>query len=186
MAWQLDTAHTHIGFSVKHMMVSTVRGQFTQFSGTIALDEEHPERSHIEVSIDPTSISTGDPKRDGHLRTADFFEVEKYPEIRFASTHIERLGDDEYRVTGDLSIHGVTRPVTLNVTLDGQSRDMQGQRRAGFTLSGAINRKDFDLTWNVALEQGGVLVSDKVQLVIEAEVFEPAQVAAPVAAEAQA
>ncbi|HEX6797932.1 MAG TPA: YceI family protein [Ktedonobacterales bacterium] len=186
MAWQLDTAHTHIGFSVKHMMVSTVRGQFTQFSGTIALDEEHPERSHVEVSIDPTSISTGDPKRDGHLRTADFFEVEKYPEIRFASTRVERLGEDEYRVTGDLSIHGVTRPATLNVTLDGQSHDMQGQRRAGFTLSGAINRKDFDLTWNVALEQGGVLVSDKVQLVIEAEVFEPAQVAAPVAAEAQA
>src|SRR5579864_3668435 len=124
MAWQLDTAHTHIGFSVKHMMVSTVRGQFTQFSGTIALDEEHPERSHVEVSIDPTSISTGDPKRDGHLRTADFFEVEKYPEIRFASTTVERTGDDEYRVAGDLSMHGITRPVTLNVTLEGQSRDM--------------------------------------------------------------
>ena len=186
MAWQLDTAHTHIGFSVKHMMVSTVRGQFTLFSGTVALDEEHPERSHVEVSIDPTSISTGDPKRDGHLRTADFFEVEKYPEIRFASTSVERTGDDEYRVAGDLSMHGITHPVTLNVTLEGQSRDMQGQRRAGFTLSGAINRKDFGLTWNVALEQGGVLVSDKVHLVIEAEVFEPAQVAAPVAAEAQA
>lgn len=184
MAWQLDTAHTHIGFSVKHMMVSTVRGQFTQFSGTLHLDEAHPERSRVEVSIDPTSISTGDPKRDGHLRTADFFEVEKYPEIRFVSTRIEPLGEDEYRVTGDLTMHGITHPATLQVALDGQSRDMQGQRRAGFTLSGAINRKDYGLTWNVALEQGGVLVSDKVQLVIEAEVLEPAQVAAPVTAQA--
>ncbi len=184
MTWQLDTAHTHIGFSVKHMMVSTVRGQFTQFAGTLDLDEAQPERSRVEVSIDPTSITTGDPKRDGHLRTADFFEVETYPEIRFVSTGVEKLGEDEYRVTGDLTMHGITRPVTLQVTLDGQSRDMQGQRRAGFTLSGAINRKDYGLTWNVALEQGGVLVSDKVQLVIEAEVFEPAQVAAPVQAQA--
>lgn len=182
MAWQLDTAHTHIGFSVKHMMVSTVRGQFTQFSGTVALDEQHPERSHVAVSIDPTSISTGDPKRDGHLRSADFFEVEKYPTITFTSTNVEPAGTDEYRVTGDLSMHGITRPVTLNVTLEGQSHDMMGQRRAGFTISTAINRKDYDLTWNVALEQGGVLVSDKVQLVIEAEVFEPAQVAEPVQA----
>jgi polyisoprenoid-binding protein YceI len=182
MAWQLDTAHTHIGFAVKHMMVSTVRGQFTKFSGTLNLDEEHPERSRVEISIDPTSINTGDAKRDGHLHSADFFEVEKYPEIRFVSTHIEKAGEDEYRVAGDLTMHGVTQPVTLQVTLDGQSRDMQGQRRAGFTLAGAINRKDYGLAWNVALEQGGVLVSDKVQLLIEAEVFEPAQVAAPVQA----
>lgn len=182
MTWQLDTAHTHIGFAVKHMMVSTVRGQFTTFTGTLALDEQHPERSHVEVSIDPTSITTGEPRRDGHLRSADFFEVEKYPAITFNSTKVERSGDDEYQVTGDLAIRGETRPITLAVTLDGQTKDMQGQRRAGFTLSGAISRKDYGLNWNVALEQGGVLVGDKVQLVIEAEVFEPAQVAAPVQA----
>lgn len=180
MAWQLDTVHTQIAFAVKHMMVSTVRGQFKSFSGTLELDEQHPERSRVEVTIDPTSIDTGDERRNGHLRAADFFEVEKYPEIRFASTHVERLGEDEYRVTGDLSLHGITRPVTLEVTLEGQTRDMQGQRRAGFSLRGAINRKDYGLTWNVALEQGGVLVGDKVQLVIDAEVFEPAQVAAAV------
>lgn len=180
MAWQLDAAHTQIAFAVKHMMVSTVRGQFKNFSGTLELDEQHPERSRVEITIDPTSIDTSDERRDGHLRTADFFEVEKHPEIRFASTRVERAGEDEYRVTGDLSMRGVTRPVTLDVTLEGQSRDMQGQRRAGFSLRGAINRKDYGLTWNVALEQGGVLVSDKVQLVIDAEVFEPAQVAATV------
>jgi polyisoprenoid-binding protein YceI len=180
MAWQLDKAHTQIAFAVKHMMVSTVRGQFKNFSGTVELDEQHPERSRVEVTIDPTSIDTGDERRDGHLRTADFFEVEKHPEIRFVSTHVERASDDEYRVTGALSMRGVTRPVTLDVTLEGQSRDMQGQRRAGFSLHGAINRKDYGLTWNVALEQGGVLVGDKVQLVIDAEVFEPAQVSAAV------
>ncbi|HEU5439467.1 MAG TPA: YceI family protein [Ktedonobacterales bacterium] len=180
MAWQLDKAHTQIAFAVKHMMVSTVRGQFKNFSGTVELDEQHPERSRVEVMIDPTSIDTGDERRDGHLRTADFFEVEKHPEIRFVSTHVERASDDEYRVTGALSMRGVTRPVTLDVTLEGQSRDMQGQRRAGFSLHGAINRKDYGLTWNVALEQGGVLVGDKVQLVIDAEVFEPAQVSASV------
>jgi polyisoprenoid-binding protein YceI len=180
MAWQLDAAHTQIAFAVKHMMISTVRGQFKNFSGTLELDEQHPERSRVEITIDPTSIDTSDERRDGHLRTADFFEVEKHPEIRFASTRVERAGEDEYRVTGDLSMRGVTRPVTLDVTLEGQSRDMQGQRRAGFSLRGAINRKDYGLTWNVALEQGGVLVSDKVQLVIDAEVFEPAQVAATV------
>ncbi|MFI5271968.1 MAG: YceI family protein [Ktedonobacterales bacterium] len=178
MAWQLDTSHSQIGFSVKHMMVSTVRGQFTRFAGTVALDEQQPERSHVEVTIDPQSINTSDEKRDGHLRAADFFEVEKYPEIRFSSTQVERSGDDEYRVTGDLTMRGVTRPVTLEVTLDGQSRDLQGQRRAGFSIRGAINRKDFGLVWNVALEQGGVLVSDKVSLVIDAEVLEPATVAA--------
>jgi polyisoprenoid-binding protein YceI len=180
MPWQLDTAHTHVGFAVKHMMVSTVRGQFKKFSGTVELDEQHPERSRVEVTIDPASIDTGDERRDGHLRTADFFEVEQYPEIRFVSTKVERSGEDEYRVAGDLSMHGITRPVTLEVALEGQSRDMQGQRRAGFALRGAVNRKDYDLTWNVALEQGGVLVGDKVQLLIDAEVFEPATVAAAV------
>lgn len=182
MAWQLDPTHTQIGFSVKHMMVSTVRGQFNSYTATVDLDEQHPERSHVAVSIDPASITTGEARRDGHLRTADFFEVEKYPAITFNSTSVEATGTDEYRVAGDLTMHGVTRPVTLNVTLEGQTHDMQGQRRAGFTLSGAVNRKDFGLTWNVALEQGGMLVSDKVQLVIEAEVFEPAQVAEPVRA----
>lgn len=179
MAWQLDPTHTQIGFSVKHMMVSRVRGQFNSYTAALELDEQHPERSHVEVSIDPASITTGEARRDGHLRTADFFEVEKYPAITFNSTAVERTGTDEYRVAGDLTIRGVTQPITLNVALEGQTHDMQGQRRAGFTLSGAISRKDYGLSWNVPLEQGGVLVSDKVQLVIEAEVFEPAQVAVP-------
>lgn len=186
MAWQLDTKHTQIEFSVKHMMVSTVRGHFTAFTGEIVADEAHPENSRIAVTIDPTSIHTGDANRDGHLRAADFFEVEKYPEITYKSTGIELKGDEEFRLLGELTMHGVTQELPLDVTLEGQSKDMQGNRRAGFSAHTAISRKDFGLNWNVALETGGVLVSDKVNIQIDAELVETAPVTAEATVTARA
>ena len=186
MAWQLDTKHSQIEFSVKHMMVSTVRGHFTAFTGELVADEAHPENSRIAVTIDPTSIHTGDANRDGHLRAADFFEVEKYPEITYKSTGIELKGDEEFRLLGELTMHGVTQELPLDVTLEGQSKDMQGNRRAGFSAHTAISRKDFGLNWNVALETGGVLVSDKVNIQIDAELVETAPVTAEATVTARA
>jgi polyisoprenoid-binding protein YceI len=178
MSWSLDTVHTHVSFSVKHMMISTVRGRFDTFAGSLELNEERPEASSLEVTIDVASINTGDAGRDGHLKSADFFETEKYPTTTFKSTTVEKIGEDEYRIEGDLTLHGVTRNVELKATLDGLTRDMQGNRRAGFTVTSAINRKDFDLNWNVALETGGVLVSDKVNIEIDAQIIERVPVTA--------
>jgi polyisoprenoid-binding protein YceI len=183
MAWELDSAHTHIGFSAKHMMVSTVRGQFNRFSGTLELDEEHPERSTVDVTIDVASVATGDEKRDGHLRSPDFFDAATYPTITFKSTKVEEPRDEQFRITGDLTIRGVTKPVTLDGVIEGQAKDYAGNRRAGFTLKTNINRKDWDLTWNVALEAGAVLVGERVTIEIDAEVVEQAAVTA--GAEAQ-
>src|SRR5262249_6301428 len=147
MAWQLDTVHSQVEFAVKHMMVATVRGRFKKFSGTVALDEQQPEQSHVEVTLDAASVDTGEDRRDGHLRSPDFFDVESYPTLTFKSTRVEHLGGDHYRVTGDLTIRDVTREVPLDVALEGEHRDMQGQRRAGFAITGSINRKDFGLNW---------------------------------------
>ncbi len=185
MAWEFDKSHTSIGFSAKHMMVSTVRGRFESFDGVVDLNEPNPADSHVDVTIDAASVSTNDPRRDGHLKSADFFDVEKYPSITYKSTKVEKLSDEKYRVTGDLTLKNITREVPLNVTFEGESRDMQGQRRAGFTITTTINRKEFELNWNVALEAGGWLVGDTIKIEIDSEVFEPAQVAAP-AATAQA
>jgi polyisoprenoid-binding protein YceI len=178
MSWSLDTVHSHVSFSVKHMMISTVRGRFDTFAGNLELDEEHPEASSLGVTIDVASINTGDAGRDGHLKSGDFFETDKYPTATFKSTKVEKIGEDEYRIEGDLTLHGVTRAVVLKATLDGQTKDMQGNRRAGFTVATAINRKDFDLNWNVALETGGVLVSDKVNIEIDAQIIERVPVTA--------
>jgi len=183
MAWQLDTVHSQIEFAVKHMMVSTVRGRFKKFSGTVALDEQLPEQSRVDVTVDVASVDTGEERRDGHLRSPDFFDVDRYPTLAFKSTNVEQLGEDHYRVTGDLTIRDVTREVPLDVTLEGRHRDMQGQRRAGFALTGSINRKDFGLNWNVALEAGGWLVADTIKLLVDAEVFEPATVPAEAVAQ---
>ena len=178
MSWSLDTAHSQIGFSVKHLMVSTVRGRFSGLSGTFDIHEGDPAASHFEVSVDVASATTGDDNRDGHLRNADFFEVEKYPTATYKSTRIEKIGENEFRINGVLTLHGVTHDVPLTATLEGLTADMQGNRRAGFTVTGSLSRKDFGLTWNVALESGGVAVSDKVSLNIDAEVVEQAAVTA--------
>jgi len=178
MSWTLDAAHSQISFSVKHMMISTVRGRFDTFSGTLDLNEIDPHLSNLEVTIDLASVTTGDAGRDAHLRTTDFFESEKFPTATYKSTRVEKVTEDEYRIYGDLTLHGVTHEVPLAASLEGFTKDMQGNRRAGFTVRAAISRKDFDLNWNVALETGGVLVSDKVNLEIDAQVIERVAVTA--------
>ena len=178
MPWSFDTVHSQVSFSVKHMMISTVRGRFDTFSGTLDLDEENPAATSLDVTIDIASINTGDANRDTHLRSADFFETDKFPTATYKSTKVEKIGENEYRIAGDLTLHGVTRNVELKATLDGLTKDMQGNRRAGFTVETAINRKDFDLNWNVALETGGVLVSEKVNIMVDAQIIERVPVTA--------
>ncbi len=167
MAWQIDTTHSQVTFSVRHMMISTVKGQFDVVRGQLHIDEAQPENSWVEAEADAATINTRDAKRDGHLRSPDFFDVEKYPLITFKSTKVEPLGGNEYRVTGDLTMHGVTKAVTFDAEYQGQIKDAWGMQRAGLSARTSINRKDFGLNWNVALESGVVLVSEKVSIEIE-------------------
>lgn len=169
MTWNIDTSHSEVTFAVRHMMISTVRGKFNTFGGTIDFNESDPTLSTIAVSIDVASVDTRDEKRDGHLKSGDFFDAEKYPTLTFTSTKVEKLSDKRARVTGDLTIKDVTRSVVLDVDYAGQARSPWGTTSAGFSASTKINRKDFGLTWNVALETGGVLVGDDVSIAIEAE-----------------
>lgn len=172
MDWNLDTAHTQVEFTVKHMMVSTVRGRFNRFNGVLDLDEQNPHASSVRVTIETASIDTGQEGRDNHLRGPDFFDAAQFPTITFVSKRVEGLSGERYRVIGDLTLHGVTHEVPLEIDVEGPIKDMQGKRRAAFAIRGEISRKDFGLNWNVALEQGGWLVSDKVALHIEAEAVE--------------
>ncbi|MGH2517408.1 MAG: YceI family protein [Ktedonobacterales bacterium] len=174
MAWEIDQSHTTVEFSTRHMMVTTVKGRFTKFSGKIDLDEANPAASVVDVTVDTNSVSTGDEKRDGHLRSPDFFDVAQYPTLTFKSNRVERLDQDTARVHGDLTIKGVSQPVTLEVTREGETKNMRGERLMGFSVRTSISRKDWGLNWNVALEAGGVLVGDKINLASDAEVFEPA------------
>jgi polyisoprenoid-binding protein YceI len=168
-SWNIDTTHSGINFSIRHMVVSKVRGRFTRFSGTLALDEADLSRSVVEATIDASSIDTGTAQRDEHLRSADFFDVARFPELRFRSTRIERLAEDRYRVAGDLTIRDVTRPVSLEVEYGGRARDPWGNERAGFIARTSLDRKDFGLRWNQALEAGGVLVGDRVDIDLEVQ-----------------
>src|SRR5438067_3881913 len=164
--WQIDPTHSAVEFSVRHMMISTVKGRFTGIQGTIVDVAENPALSSVEVAIDPASISTADDKRDAHLRSPDFFDTATYPTITFKSTRVVGTRE-EFKVTGDLTVRDQTRPVTLDVTFNGTGTSPFGQRIASFSASTQLNRKDFGLNWNVALETGGVLVSDKFKLEIE-------------------
>jgi polyisoprenoid-binding protein YceI len=175
--WDFDLAHSGIHFWVRHVMVSKVHGRFLKWSGSLVFDEANPAASHVEVKIDASSIYTEEEKRDAHLRSADFLEVEKFPQIHFKSTAIERDGEN-IRLTGDLTIHGMTRPVTLAVEYAGRVKDPWGGERLGFSAKTAISRKDFGLTWNVLLEAGGVTVGDKVEIGIEVEAVKAAAKAA--------
>ncbi|MGO8946190.1 MAG: YceI family protein [Ktedonobacterales bacterium] len=179
MAWDFDPAHTSIEFSAKHMMVSTVRGHFNKFSGKLELDEPNHADSQVEFTIEAASLTTGDENRDNHLRSPDFLNVAEFPTIAFKSTQVEKLDDDHARVTGDLTIRDVTKPLVLEVTREGESKNRRGERLLGYSVRGSLNRKDWDLNWNVALETGGVVVSDKINIQIDAEVFEPAVAVAP-------
>jgi polyisoprenoid-binding protein YceI len=168
--WKIDPAHTGIAFSAKHMMVSTVRGRFDEFEGTFTIDPDDVSRSSAEVTIQAASLSTSNPDRDAHLRSADFIEADAHPTLSFHSTSVDRVSEEEgtFRLTGDLSIRGVTRPVTLEGRFEGLlPKDLWGAARAAFTASTVINRRDWNLTWNRALESGGVLVGDKVTVELE-------------------
>ena len=167
MEWTIDRAHSMIEFRVKHMMFTTVRGQFNDFDGKLRLDMDNPERSSVEGSIVVASLDTGDEGRDQHLRSADFFDVENEPRMTFRSTRIERTGDNEFKVHGSLTIRGTTRPIVWNVEAAELGNDPWGNPRWGFSAETKLNRKDFGLNWNVALETGGWLVSDEIKLSAE-------------------
>lgn len=180
--FNLDKAHTDVVFSTKHMMVTTVRGMFAGIDGTLELDVENPTASSGTFTVDVATINTGVEQRDGHLRSADFFNAEAYPTMTFVSTKVESNGGDDYRVTGDLTVKDVTRPVTFEVEYLGLFTAMNGAQRAGFHAATKINREEFGLTWNVALESGGWLVGKDIKIEIDLAVEE----AAPVGAEAAA
>jgi polyisoprenoid-binding protein YceI len=160
----IDPTHSRIGFAAKHAMVTTVRGGFSDFTATVHLDAENPENSSATIEIQSASVDTGNADRDAHVRNADFFDVENHPTITFRSTSAKQVSDDEFELTGDLTIKGTTKPVTISFEKTGEATDPWGGSRVGFEGKTRVNRKDWDLTWNVALEAGGLLVSDKVTL----------------------
>jgi polyisoprenoid-binding protein YceI len=167
--WNIDPAHTGINFSVRHMVVSKVRGRFGKYSGTIKLDDGDFTRSSVEVSIDASSIDTGVADRDTHLRSTDFFDVAKFPELKFRSHRIERVDDARYRVIGELTIRDVKREVSLDVEYGGRGKDPWGNERVGFVAKTSIDRKEFGLTWNQVLESGGILVGDRVDIDLDVQ-----------------
>ncbi len=167
--WELDVAHTRFAFAAKHAMVSTVHGQFGIFDGELVLDGENPQNSRASINIDASSISTSNTQRDDHLRSADFLDAENYPSLTFVSTGISYEGGDEFVVTGDLTIRGTTRSVEFPIELQGTTTDPYGTEKIGFEGSTTISRKDFGLTWNVALEAGGFMVSDKIKITLDVE-----------------
>jgi polyisoprenoid-binding protein YceI len=170
--YTIDTAHSEIGFSVRHMMFAKVRGQFNTWTATLSYDAANPAKTSLEVLVDVGSIDTREEKRDGHLKSDDFFSAEKFPKMTFKSKRIEPAGTGRYKLSGDLTIRDVTRPVTLDVEQTGSGRDPWGNQRLGFTARASINRSDWGLKWNQALETGGVLVSDKVDIEVEAQAIE--------------
>ena len=165
--YAIDASHSRIGFVARHAMVTKVRGSFNEFAGTGYLDLENPSASHVELTIQTASIDTRNADRDAHLRSNDFFDMDTYPEISFVSTAVAHTADDEYRVIGDLTIKGVTKPVTVDFEFTGSAVDPWGNLRLGVEGSVVVNRKDWGVNWNAALETGGVLVSEKVTLEFE-------------------
>jgi polyisoprenoid-binding protein YceI len=172
--WSIDAAHSGINFAIRHMVVSKVRGRFTKFAGTASIDDADLTRSSVEATIDASSIDTSTPQRDTHLRSPDFFDVERFPELRFRSTRIEKVADERYRVIGGLTIRDVTREVTLDVEYAGRGKDPWGNERLAFAAKTAIDRKDFGLGWNQVLEAGGVLVGDRVEIELDVQVVKAA------------
>lgn len=165
--WTIDPTHTRLGFTARHAMVTKVRGAFTEFEGTLTLDGANVDASTINLTAQMASIDTGNADRDGHVKGEDFFDVEKFPTMTFASTGVKQTDDDEFILVGDLTIKGVSRPVEIEVELDGIVTDPWGNTRAGFEGEAEISRKDFGLTWNVPLDGGGVLVSDKIKIQLD-------------------
>ena len=177
--WEIDSSHSSLHFSVRHLVIAKVRGAFARWSGAVQVPDGDFSKATVAVTIDASSIETGVADRDGHLKSPDFFDAAQYPELRFVGKRVQRRSGDEIDVIGDLTIKGITREVVLRVEQHGQAKDPWGNVRAAFTATTTIDRKDFGLTWNQALETGGVLVGDKVE--IEAEIQAVKQVAAQVA-----
>ena len=173
-SWQVDGAHSAVSLTVRHMVISKVRGRFTRWSAKLALDTADLARSAVDVEIEAASIDTGVADRDAHLRSPDFLDAQKYPSLRYRSRRVEALSKDRLRVVGDLTIRDVTREVVLEVEYGGQGKDPWGNQRVGFTATASLNRKDFGLTWNQALETGGVLVADRVDVEIELQAIRQA------------
>lgn len=176
--WNIDPAHSAAHFSVRHLMISNVRGEFTKISGSALVNSADHTKSSVEITIDAASINTREPQRDEHLRSADFLDVAKYPTLTFRSKRIEPLGPEEFKVTGDLTIHGVTKEVTFDI--EGPTppvKDPWGNIRAGITAAAKINRKDFGVAFNALTETGGVVVGDEVKITIEAELIQQAPAA---------
>jgi polyisoprenoid-binding protein YceI len=181
MPFQIDASHSEIQFSVRHMMVSKARGVFEKWSGTVALNPEHPEQTTVEVSIDASSINTRDGQRDGHLKSPDFLAVEQFPTLDFKSTRVEVTGKTTAKLYGDLTIRGVSKPVVVDVEYQGSAKSPWGTTSYGFSGSTKINREDWGLNWNAALETGGWLVGKEVQIDIELELVQAAEQAAQAA-----
>lgn len=173
--WRVDPAHSSVEFAVRHMMLYTVKGSFKGISGTLALDESNPEGSRVDAEIDAATIDTGVPDRDNHLRSPDFFDVARFPTLTFRSVRIEADGADSGKLQGDVTIHGVTHSITLGVSYLGEIRDPSGSRRRGYSAEGALSRKDFGMVWNQVLDAGGVLVGDKIKIILNIEAVEQAK-----------
>lgn len=167
--WTIDTVHSEIGFKIKHLVISTVSGKFTSFEGKLEGEPEDLAESEISFSADIGSITTGNDQRDGHLKSADFFDAANHPKLTFFSTAIVKKEGNEYRVAGDLTIRDTTKSVTLNVEFGGIQNNLYGQTVAGFGITGKINRQDYGLTWNAVTEAGGIVVSDEMKLAIDVE-----------------
>jgi polyisoprenoid-binding protein YceI len=173
--WEFDLVHSSIGFWVRHLMVSKVHGRFTRWSGKLEFDEQGPASSRVEVQVEAASVDTQEPQRDAHLRSPEFLDAEKFPSLTFKSTSVERVSEENFRVRGDLTIRGTTRPVALEVEYGGRVQDPWGGQRAGFSARTSLNRKDFGLGWNQVLETGGVVVGDKVEITLELEAVRKAE-----------
>lgn len=173
--WAIDPTHSEVGFKVKHMMFTNVSGKFDNFDAQAVTETDDFSNAHISFQADIASVNTGNKDRDGHLQSGDFFDAAQFPKLEFKSTSMEQKADGEYVLKGDLTLHGVTNSVALDVEFGGIGKDPWGNTKAGFTLIGKINRKDFGLTWNAALETGGVLVSEEVRLHADVQMVKQAE-----------
>ena len=182
MSWMIDPSHSEVTFTARHMMITNVRGRFEKFSGTVQFNEADPAKSSVDVQIDVNSISTNDAKRDGHLKSPDFFDAEKYPYMTFKSKRIEVKDENHARIYGDLNIKDIAREVALDTEYIGQSKSPWGTTAAGFNAMTRVNRKDWNLNWNVALETGGVLVGEEIRINIELELVKQPETEAQTAA----
>ncbi|MBC3784519.1 YceI family protein [Spirosoma utsteinense] len=172
--WVIDPTHSEVQFKVKHLMVSTVTGSFGQYEGQLIMNGDDFEDAKINFSADISSISTNNEQRDTHLKSGEFFDADQFPQLTFASTGMKKTGDDTYELSGDLSLHGVTKPVILKAEYGGQMQDFHGQTKAGFEVTGVIKRKEYGLTWDGVTEAGGVVVSDDVRLIMNIQVTKQA------------